>query len=822
MNEQNKVEELLNRIPYDGSIECETLFMDALQEELTFHYDHNEMYKHFCDRKKFNPYDPIHSINDIPPVSVSVFKELGFKLNSVPKEDLTLTLQSSATSGVPSTVMIDKITAKRQGKAMVKVLGEFIGKERKPFLIMDIDPRSASRKLLGARFAAVTGYLKFASKVGYFLNANEDGISYFDIESIQKFIKELPSGQAVIVFGFTYILYQNVLKSIVASDLKLHLPEGSRIIHIGGWKKLEGEKISKELFNEQVSLCFGIHPENIIDIYGFTEQMGLNYPDCPCGCKHTSSYANVLVRDVVTQEILPAGKEGMLEFITPIPHSYPGNVVLTDDIGVFDDTPCPYGRSGQRFRIVGRLKKAEIRGCGDILSNKLTFQQKSDAKKEIDSHLDIQYFKGKTSGNDNEEQLQDIISHLNKKLNWLKSQPIEALIGIIGLASKKWLSDERYAFLKNSGLLFLSNWCESSHLKQIAEEGLRGNIFFSDTFLPFPNSPSHFLRANSRGLVCHWMAGNVQILGVFALVQCIITKNVNLLKVSAKDNGVFSSLLSAFEELSYTTDDGYTIKGFELMETIAVVYFSRDAEKLGRLMSKSADVRIAWGGKDAVETVANYPSTIDSETIIFGPKLSYSVIAKEELSSEQAVKKLARKVSVDVSVFDQSGCASPHNLYIENGGVITPERFCEILAEIFPKTEIQIPKPFISPEQISIIYSSKGEYDFKGKVWGSDKMSWTILYSEDNELCKPIYSRVLMVHPVDHINDALVHIHDYIQTIGIAAPKEKAIDFANKATMAGVSRCPLIGRMLNFEMPWDGIFLIDRLVKWNTLGGPLC
>lgn len=117
-------------------------------------------------------------MDELLPVAVSVFKELGFNLNSVPREELTLALQSSATSGIPSTVVIDKITAKRQGKAMVKVVSEFIGKERKPFLIMDIDPRSASRKLLGARFAAVTGYLKFASKVGYFLKADENGLSY--------------------------------------------------------------------------------------------------------------------------------------------------------------------------------------------------------------------------------------------------------------------------------------------------------------------------------------------------------------------------------------------------------------------------------------------------------------------------------------------------------------------------------------------------------------------------------------------------------------------------------------------------------------------
>jgi hypothetical protein len=820
--EQDNAAELLSMPPYDGSGDCEAAFMQSLQQELIFHYENNEMYRHFCDRKGFDPHVPITSIADIPPVSVSVFKELGFKLNSVPKEDLTLALQSSATSGVPSTILVDKVTSHRQAKAMVKVIGEFIGKERKPFLIMDIDPRSAYRKLLGARFAAITGYLKFANKVGYFLKADENNISYFDVDGMQQFIDELPADKPVVVFGFTYILYQNVLQSVRKSGRKFKLPEGSKIIHIGGWKKLESEKISKDLFNAQLSDCFGINPVDVIDIYGFTEQMGLNYPDCSCGYKHASSYVKVLVRDTVTREVLPAGKEGMLEFISPIPHSYPGNVVLTDDIGVIDDSPCPDGRPGQRFKIVGRLKKAETRGCGDILSAKLTFSQKAQTNINSDDNLDIQHFVGDLSGSNSKEQLDCVISTLNSRLDWIRKQPIEALIGLIGEASKAWIKDEKYAFLKDKGLLFMSNWCSYQHLMQIASDGLHGNVGYCDNFMPCADSAKHLLKANSRGLVCHWLAGNVQVLGFFALVQSIITKNVNLLKVSGKDDGVFVSLLSAFEDLSYTTKDGHTINGSDLLKTIAVVYFSRNAAKLGENMSKAAKVRIAWGGKEAVETVAGYPSTIDCETVIFGPKLSFSVIAKEELSSQQDAKKLARRVSVDVSVFDQSGCASPHNLYVERGGVISPEEFCEILAGVFPKTELQIPKPSISPEQTSAIHSARGVYDFKGKVWGSDSMSWTILYSEGNELNSPVYSRVLMVHPVDEINDALVNIREYIQTIGLAAPQEKAIDFATKATAAGVARCPQIGRMLNFEMPWDGVFLIDRLVKWNTLGGPLC
>ena len=815
-----KTETLLETAPYDGSAETEALFMEALREELAYHYGHNGMYRRFCDRKGFDPHHPF-AMEDVPPVSVSVFKELGFQLSSVPQEDLTLTLQSSATSGVPSTVVLDKTTSRRQGKAMVKVIGEFIGKERKPFLIMDIDPLSASRKLLGARFAAVTGYLKFASKAGYFLRADGQGIFYFDVNGIRNFLAALPPEQPVVVFGFTYILYQHVLKSILESGENIRLPQGSRIIHIGGWKKLESEKIDKELFNGQLASCFGISPTDVIDIYGFTEQMGLNYPDCPCGYKHASSYVKVLARDTVTRKILPSGKEGLLEFVTPVPHSYPGNAVLTDDIGILEESPCPYGRPGQRFRIVGRLKKAEVRGCGDILSSKLAFNAPKAESVVEDKKLEIQYFKGKVDGAGSRQELQSLIDQLNAQGEWLRRQPIEALIGIVGQAAKRWLSDPKFQFLKDKGLLFLSRWCEERHLLQIAREGLRGNILYADHFLPFADSDRHFLRANPRGLACPWMAGNVQILGMFALVQCILAKNTNLIKVAAKDGGVFAMLMSAFEGIEYTTEAGCTIKGDDLVRTVGVVYFSRHAAELGETMSMSAKVRIAWGGKEAVETVAGYPSAIDCETVIFGPKLSYAVIAREALSSEQDAKKLARKVSVDASVFDQAGCASPHNLYIEKGGEVSPERFCEILADAFPKTELQIPKPTVSPEQISAIHSARGVYDFKGKVWGSDTMSWTILYSDDNELNKPVYSRTLMVHPVRHMNDALQHIEEYIQTIGIAAPEEKAVAFADEATAAGVARCPQIGRMLNFEMPWDGVFLFDRLVKWNTLGGPL-
>ena len=108
------------------------IFCKALKEELIFHYENNKKYRRFCRNKGFNPFDFDGDYTQIPPVQVAVFKELGRQLASVPAKDIKLTLQSSATSGIPSSIPVDKLTSKRQAKAMVKVIGAAIGNERKP------------------------------------------------------------------------------------------------------------------------------------------------------------------------------------------------------------------------------------------------------------------------------------------------------------------------------------------------------------------------------------------------------------------------------------------------------------------------------------------------------------------------------------------------------------------------------------------------------------------------------------------------------------------------------------------------------------------
>ncbi len=799
------------------------VFYEALMEEIRFHYSNNDLYHRFCNNKGFDPNTFLGDISEIPPVQVSVFKELGSKLNSVPKSDIKLTLQSSATSGIPSSVPVDGITSKRQARSMIKVVGDYIGNERKPFLIMDVDPMSGFREILGARYAAVSGYLNFASDAAYFLKVDDNNTYYFDTDGISEYIERI-KGQEAVVFGFTYILYSEVIRPLMDKGMRFSLPKGSKVIHIGGWKKLESEKISKEEFNILAAELFGIDKTDIIDIYGFTEQMGLNYPDCPCGCKHTPLYSEVIVRDVITKEVLPEGKEGLLEFVTPIPHSYPGNAVLTDDIGMTVTGKCGYGRAGTRFKVVGRLKKAEIRGCGDILSSKLKFADNNASSQEASKATDFRMFYCGNSSEGNKgsvESLQDLAEKLKEKLEWIREQPVDALIGLISTVSKKWDRTDGLIGNQDQGLQFLMSWCTPENLTQIANDGLRGNRKYADAFQPIDDNGIHMMRSTSRGLVCHWLAGNVQVLGMFVLIQSILSKNVNILRVSSRDNGAFQSLLEAFSGETFITRGGYSISGDDLLETIALVFFNHCDKKAGQKMSELADVRIAWGGSEAVSTVAAFPSKYDCEDIIMGPKLSMSVVSREDISDERKAKKLARKIAVDASVFDQTGCASAHNVFIEKGGSITPDVFAELLGEGMSKVVKQIPKGMMSPEEFAAVHSARGIYDFKGKVYGDDDSVWTVLFDEDLELNSPVYSRVVFVHAVDSIDDVLSFVTNDIQTIGLAASGEKASKFASEAAKRGAVRFPLCGKMLNFESPWDGMFIMERMVRWNTLGGPL-
>jgi len=350
-----------------NSDERRVVLLDLLQKVLAHHYQNCKPYAKFCQKHGFER-TTFNNIEDLPYLPASIFKDT--LLLSIKPDEVFREIRSSATSsGRSSRIGLDKKNNRRWSYSLQRMLIERIGDNRCKTMILDDESALGRSNVVSAR-ASMTRSLTFlASEVDTCLTSKNDVLK-LDFEKLEKFLSGTKDGESVILFGFTFILYSHVILPLLKYGKRFNLPK-IKIIHAGGWKKLESQKVTSEKLAEECFKCFAVPPENIIDIYGFSEQGGLLYPSCEHGFKHTPVWSEVICRDPLTLNPLPFGEAGLMQYVTPIQTSYPGHSIITEDMGYIagrDDCLC--GRKGTMFKIIGRSDVAtEERGCGDIMAD---------------------------------------------------------------------------------------------------------------------------------------------------------------------------------------------------------------------------------------------------------------------------------------------------------------------------------------------------------------------------------------------------------------------------------------------------------------------
>jgi phenylacetate-coenzyme A ligase PaaK-like adenylate-forming protein len=319
-------------------------------------------YGRFLERLGANP-DAWQAPADIPPLPAAMFKQ--FLLSAVPPEKVVRQLYSSSTTGQqPSRIVLDKTTAFRQARALAAILKEHIGPQRRPLLVLDAAESIGQGGSLGARAAAVRGVGNFASKTAFAMRLLPSGQLQPDWDALDTFFAQHGS-EPLLLFGFTFLVWDRLVLEAERSGWRFHAPQAV-LLHSGGWKKLAVEAVSKEEFSRRTAAALGCEPGNILDFYGMVEQVGTVFVDCEAGNKHAPAFADVLIRRPLTLAPAAAGETGIIEVLSALPTSYPGQALITEDQGTLlgvDDCPC--GRRGYYFRFAGRIERAEVRGCGD-------------------------------------------------------------------------------------------------------------------------------------------------------------------------------------------------------------------------------------------------------------------------------------------------------------------------------------------------------------------------------------------------------------------------------------------------------------------------
>lgn len=797
------------------------LLREAVSAEVRFHAQGSALYRAFCDQFGFDPNAEIRDIADIPALPVQAFKEAGRELRAVPELAAHAKLTSSATSGAASTVFVDAVTSRRQVKALAQVMQAVLGTKRRPFWVFDVQP-GATGGDISARAAATRGFLSVSTSAQYLLRM-QDGVLTLDEPALAAARESSDDAVPLCLFGFTYVLYSAVIEPMVKAGRSQPLPDGSVLVHIGGWKKLKNRGVSDEQFRRDAQSVFGCR---VVDIYGFTEQIGVLYPECAVGVKHAPACADVIVRDPVSLSPVPDGVTGILEFVTPLPHSYAGAAVLTDDLGVIsarDNCGCGWG--GTAFRVVGRTQNAELRGCGDVLAETVA-RPRAAASAAARGSVAVIFdgTRGGVSGavaSAGAADVEAIVARVRDGQRRLAAAPVDDLIALMDAAAQRWADPAHsWSHLRQHGLSFLSQWCRADRLRRVVEASLGCTRLVLDGFVPEPGT-RRSVRTQPRGLSVHWLAGNAPTLGLLSALMCLLAKNGCVLKAPASQDSALPTLLEDLRLVRVTTPGGRELSGELLTDAVAVLQFGREQRDLAEKLSVEADVRVAWGGAEAVQAVMHMPRRYGTDDLVFGPRLSLMVIGRESLRSGSRLRQLARRAAVDASVFDQYACASPHVVFVERGGEAGPEEFAARLAEEMDNALSRLPKTVIDGGVASAIQSLRIKQLMNGRLWCSNGLEWTIAYGEGAVMPAPVYSRSVFVQSVDDVFDVLQLLTPTYQTVGLALDGPRRLAFADGASSRGVERLPDIGRMTDFDAPWDGMRQMSRLVRWITLGAPL-
>ena len=343
--------------PYSlGRIKKSEYLGDYFFELTQLHYKNCLKYKDMLDASGFDHRHPCH-YSEIPFLPTRLFKMLD--LYSIHEEDIVKTMSSSGTSGqAVSKIFLDKATALNQSKALTKIVSTYLGSSRSPMIIIDSQSVLKNRNMFSARGAGILGFSIFGTKKMYALDENME----LNVEDILAFIQENKDRQ-IFLFGFTFMIYQHFIKEIEKRKLKIDL-SNSVLIHGGGWKKVINEAVTSKEFKNKLNQLCGI--TSIHDYYGMVEQTGSIFMECEYGHMHASNLSDIIIRRPHDFSIADVGEAGIIQTLSILPTSYPGHSLLTEDEGILlGEDDCKCGRFGKYFKILGRVKNAELRGCSD-------------------------------------------------------------------------------------------------------------------------------------------------------------------------------------------------------------------------------------------------------------------------------------------------------------------------------------------------------------------------------------------------------------------------------------------------------------------------
>lgn len=399
----------------------------------------------------------------------------------------------------------------------------------------------------------------------------------------------------------------------------------------------------------------------------------------------------------------------------------------------------------------------------------------------------------------------------------IRSRPVDSIIAALAATATGWLQPG-------------NPWCERAVEEAPAVTGFSPAMVREAVDLTFGAITETSLRAMLDGefgdrhvlddfvdgrravgprLITQFLAGNVPAPGIISICCGLLLKSANIVRPSARD----PVLPRLFVESLRQTDA-------ELAQCVAVLEWPKEATAVTESVLKQADAVIAYGDDETIATLRRLTPP-QARFLGYGHKLSLAIVLKGSVTAEK-LPAVAAAAALDVSVFDQQGCLSPHVFYVE----ARARGFAAALADAMAAYQSRVPRGALTTDEAAAFAQLRSEYEFRAAsdksvdVWASPEGNdWMVIYDDDPAFKLSCLNRVVYAKPLgslDQLPALLRPLAGKISTVGVSDWNDRL----SKLLELGVGRfCP-IGQMQKPPLTWyhDGRPNVADLVRWTERG----
>lgn len=372
----------------------------------------------------------------------------------------------------------------------------------------------------------------------------------------------------------------------------------------------------------------------------------------------------------------------------------------------------------------------------------------------------------------------------------------EVCVSFISELSQSILSNQR--FRKFPELIALAFWMRKTHLMELKrefeqEKGTR-------VLLP-------------RGQVVHFAPSNVDTIFVYSWFLSLLMGNSNVVRISQKQSEQLTVLLQVVNELMAKSQ--YK----EIQSRTMVVTYPHDEAVTEKLVSY-CNMRVIWGGDEAVRSIRKIPMPSHATELVFGDKFSLAAIRAESylLAGSREQTRVAEHFYNDAIWFDQMACSSPRVVcWVGDSqqNQAAKQIFWSQLDGMVSKKQPEIaPATIMNKWVAGLTLSAEGKAD-------------RFYLQSQNHIHRVQLSEPYHLSREQHCGGGLfleADFNDLAQLKTLLTPKDQTLSiygfeqqelhrFASSLAGAGIDRIVPVGQALQFHTVWDGHRLFEMFTR---------